>query len=88
MIFRIQYTIVLDCYKYTNKEIKELGKEIVRKRTLQGLSVTRTANSYSSEIKAHKRLYKLGIMKKHTEDADLEENLDTILKIFYFILGL
>lgn len=87
MIFMPKYTIVLDCYKYSDKEIKKLGEEIIRKRKLQGLLVTRTANSYASEIKAHKRLYKLGIAKKRTKDCDCEENMDILLKIFYFILG-
>ena len=88
MIFRPNYTVVLDCDIYTDKQIKKLGEEIVRKRKLQGLLVTRTAKSYASEIKTHKRLYKLGIAKKRTKDCDCEENLDIILKIFYYILGM
>jgi hypothetical protein len=87
MIFRPDYTIVLDCYKYSDKQIKKLGEEIIRKRKLQGLLVTRTANSYASEIKTHKRLYKLGIAKKRTKDCDCEENIDITLKILYYILG-
>ena len=88
MIFRPNYTVILDCYQYSNKQIKKLGKEIYRKRKLQGLLVTRIPYSYSCEIKAHKRLYKLGIARKRTKDCDCEENMDIILKIFYFILGM
>lgn len=88
MIFRPNYTVVLDCYHYTDKQIKKLGEKIVRIRKLQGLIVTRKPYSYASEIKTHKRLYKLGICRKRTKDCDCEEKLDIILKIIYFILGL
>ena len=88
MIFRPRYTVILDCYNYSDKEIKKLGEEIIRKRKLQGLIVTRTPRSYASEIKIHKRLYNLGILRKHTKDCDCEENIDIILKIFYFIMGI
>ena len=81
-------TTVYDCYEYTNKEIDKIGKEIVSKRKLKGYKVTRTAESYSNEIKAHKRAYKLGIMRNHSKDADLEENLSKKLEIVYKVFGI
>lgn len=81
------YTTVYDCYKYTNKEIDKLGLTIFSQRKLKDLPVTRTAKSYSSEIKAHKRAYLIGYKRSHSKDADLEENITKWNEIKYRIFG-
>jgi len=88
IIYKLDCTTVLDCYKLSYKEIDKVGREIFSKRKLKGLPVTRTAQSYANEIRTHKRAYKLGIMKNHSKDADLEENLSKKLEIIYKIFGL
>lgn len=85
--YGLNSTKVVDCYKLSYKEIEKIGREIFAKRKLQGLKVTRDANSYANEIRAHKRAYKLGIMRSHSKDADLEENLNKKLEILYKIVG-
>lgn len=80
-------TTVYDCYKYSSKEIDLLGDVIISERKLRELPVTRTPKSYASEIKAHKRAYKLGIMRSHTKDADLEESISKNKEILYRIIG-
>lgn len=85
--YGLNSTKVVDCYKLSNKEIDKIGREIFAKRKLQGLLVTRDANSYASEIRAHKRAYLIGYKRKRTKDADLEENLNKKLEILYKIFG-
>ena len=80
-------TVVYDCYKLSNKEINDISKEIVKQRKDRKLLLTRTAKSYMSEIKAHKRAYLLGIKKDHSKDADLEENMCKSKEILYKIFG-
>lgn len=86
--FKYKYTVVPNCYKYSYEEINILGRYIYTERKVKGLVVTRTAKSYANEIRAHKRAYKLGIMRSHSKDVDLEENLNKKLEIIYRILGI
>lgn len=81
-------TSILGCYRYTDKEIKELSKNIIEERTKRKLLLTRTAKSYECEIKAHKRLYNLGISKNRTVDADCEEPISKVKDILFRIVGI
>ena len=94
MIFvemKIEYTEnntkIVDSYKYNNKEINHGVKVIISTRRKLGLPVTRTEKSYIAEWKTHNRLYKLGIEKERTKDADLEENINPVRDFLYSIMG-
>jgi len=80
-------TIVYDCYQYDYISINIIGEIIAITRKENNLLVTRTNTSYANEIRAHKRLYKLGLFKSHTKDADLEENIKWYKELFYNIIG-
>lgn len=79
-------TTIYDSYliKNVSKEVKEIIKERMEK----GYETNRTLNSYIRETKAHNRLYKLGLFKKHTKSTDLEENIKLWKEIAYFIIGI
>ena len=87
MNFSETCTTIIDCYKYTNEEIDEISRKIIRERTKRKLTLTRTAKSYACEIKAHKRLYNLGIAKTHTNHADCEEPISKVKDILFRIVG-
>lgn len=80
-------TKVYDGYKYSNNEIEQAVKEIIKTRKELGLPVTRTESSYVSEWKTHNRLYKLGIQKQRTKDVDLEEEINVTRNFLYSIFG-
>ena len=48
----------------------------------------RTLKSWVKEWKAHNRLYKLGLFRKHTKDCDLEENEKWWRLLAYQFLGI
>lgn len=79
-------TTIFDSYlmKNVSKEVKEIIKE----RKEKGYKTNRSLNSYIRETKAHNRLYKLGLFKKHTKNTDLEENIKLWKEIAYFIIGI
>lgn len=79
-------TTIFDSYlmKNVSKEVKE----IIEKRKEKGYKTNRTLNSYIRETKAHNRLYKLGLFRKHTKNTDLEENIKLWKEIAYFIIGI
>lgn len=81
------YTTVYNCYEYNYTAINIIGKIIYRTRKERKLQVTRTDKSYANEIRAHKRLYKLGLFRARTSDADLEENIKWYKELFYNIIG-
>lgn len=78
-------TIIYDSYLLTN--ITGEIKQIIAKRREKGLPVNRSLKSYISETKAHNRLYKLHLFRKHTKNTDLEENIKKWVEIIYFIIG-
>lgn len=80
-------TKIYDSYLYNPYEINEIVGYIMEKRRDYGFILTRSKKSYICEINVHNRLYKLGIKKDHTKDADLEEPINPILEKIYFILG-
>ena len=65
-------TTVYDVHKMSDADIWDAVSKIVLYRSDKGW-ITRTAEQYFREIRGHARLYKLGIMRSHTKDADLEE---------------
>lgn len=76
---------------YDSRFIKDVKKEIqniINKRVDMNLKTTRTLKSYIRETKAHNRLYKFGLFKKHTKNCDLEENIKWWKEIVYFIIGI
>lgn len=75
---------------YNSYLVKDTSKkidEIINKRKEKGLNINRTHRSYVCELKAHNRLYKLGLFKKHTKNCDLEEDIKWWKEIIYFIIG-
>ena len=88
---RLEYhkssTRIWDSYLLKNDELDEVVNEIMESRLLMRYPVTRCHNDYVREIKAHNRLYKMGLFRSHTKDTDLEENIKRYKKIIYSILG-
>lgn len=84
--YKRNLTKIYDSYLMTN--ISSEIKDIIKTRQEKGLKTTRTMRSYIRETKAHNRLYKLGLFKKHTKNTDLEENIKLWKEIVYFIIGL
>ena len=81
-------TIIYNSYELTNHEIKNVVvPNIIYYRLKKYLPVTRTNKSYEREIKAHNRLYKLGLFKSHTKDCDLEEPIKWYYELLYFLIG-
>ena len=78
-------TIIYNSYLMTN--VAKQVEDIINKRVDMNLKTTRTLKSYIREVKAHNRLYKLGLFRKHTRNCDLEEPISMWKEIIYFILG-
>lgn len=78
-------TTIYDSYLLDN--VPSEIKQIIAKRREKGLPVNRTIKSYIAETKAHNRLYKLHLFRKHTKNTDLEENIKKWLETLYFIIG-
>lgn len=87
IIYTGNNTKVIDSYKLNDKEIKEIVENIINERKKKGLKVTRSKESYIREIKAHNRLYKLGLFKSHTKDTDLEENITSSKEKIFMLIG-
>lgn len=73
---------------YSMKNVSKEVKKIIEERKEKKYKTNRTLNSYIRETKAHNRLYKLGLFKKHTKNTDLEENIKLWKEIAYFIIGI
>lgn len=76
------------CNSYLIEDVPNEVRKIIAKREEKGLPVSRSLRSYIAETKAHNRLYKLGLFRKHTKDTDLEEKIKKWLEIIYFIIGM
>jgi hypothetical protein len=85
VIYKKELTKIYDSYLIKN--VSEEVKKIIKERQEQGYKTNRTIESYIRETKAHNRLYKLGLFKKHTKNTDLEENIKLWKEIIYFIIG-
>lgn len=81
-------TKVYDSYLLkNNNDIKKVAWEIYIIRQFKNLLQVRTEESYFYEIKAHNRLYNLGLFRSHTKDTDLEENIKKWKEILFRIIG-
>lgn len=87
---KVKYTKTLTTIYsgYLMKNVSQEVKKIIEKRQEKKLPISRTLKSYIRETKAHIRLYKLGLFRKHTKNCDLEENIKLWKEIIYFIIGL
>ena len=72
IIYTKNNTKIIDSYKYN---VSNVVKTILQERMEKNLPITRSMKSYANEIKAHNRLYRLGIARSHTKDTDCEENI-------------
>lgn len=80
-------TKIYDSYLIPNNELNKVVYKIIKERKAKDLPVTREVKSYVREIKAHNRLYKLGLFRNHTKDTDLEENIAKKNETIYKIIG-
>lgn len=87
IIYTENNTKVVDSYKLTKKEVEAIVYEIELTRLGKHLPQIRSKKSYKCEIKAHNRLYKLGLFRSHTKDTDLEEKIAKWKEIFFYIVG-
>ena len=79
---------ILNSYKIKNEDISTIVETIIQERTKLNYPIYRKNKKYISEIKAHNRLYKLHIARKHTIDTDLEEPIIWYYQLFFDILGI
>jgi len=71
----------------TRKIIREETIRIMNERKSKGYDVSRSINSYAREWRGHNRLYRMGICRDRTKDADLEENTNLFINLVWLILG-
>lgn len=83
IIYTDDNTKVVWCYVLSNDEIDKISHSIEHNRKRNGLLCTRTPRSYAREIKGHKRLYRIGIFKNHTIDADLSEHISCFEELIW-----
>lgn len=81
-------TKIINSHVLSNNEVEKLVTIIFRERKRLGYIITRTKASYIKEIIVHNRLYKLGMFRNRTKDTDIEEPINKILEIMYFIFGI
>ena len=86
IIYTENNTKIYDSYLLTRDEIYDVALEIVKTRIARRLP-RRGIISYIREIKAHNRLYKLGLFRSHTKHTDLEEPIKKWKEIVYKIIG-
>lgn len=81
--------ILKDSYKITKKEIKAaiLAADF-SKRNPELMTDKRSLFSLKMEWATHKALYKLGIQRTRTKDADLDWPQPLSYRISYVVLGL
>lgn len=80
-------TIVYNCNQYSYKQINDIAEDIIKNRHIKNLPINRSKESYAAEIKVHKFLFKLGIEKERTINADLEEDISSFREALYMILN-
>lgn len=91
IIYYKDYTTVTNSYLLDDDDIERVATEIAYSRSCKydwKCDYFRNEEeSYIREIKAHNRLYKLGLWKSHTIDTDLEEDIKPIKAFIYWIIG-
>ena len=83
-------TKITNSYLLTEEEIKKIANQIKFARNVKfdwKCIHLRNEDSYIREIKAHNKLYKLGLFKSHTIDTDLEEKTNRIKECIYWLIG-
>lgn len=79
---------IYDSHKTENrKQIMQILKQIAADN-ISAVTQKRTLKSLADEWIAHTRLYKLGIMRDHTADVDLEYPQNKLHSIVWSILGI
>ena len=81
-------SVIKNCYRYSDEYLRYIVSEIVIKRNDRDLKITRSIRSYLCEAIAHKRMYKLGLFRSKTKDCNLEENINKVIEIMYYIIGI
>jgi hypothetical protein len=90
IIYYKDYTTVTNSYLLDDDDIERVATEIAYSRSCKydwKCDYFRNEESYIREIKAHNRLYRLGLWKSHTINTDLEENIDIIHKVIWWFIG-
>lgn len=90
IIYYEDSTKVTNSYLLDDDDIERVAAEIAYSRSCKfdwRCIYLRNEKSYIKEIKAHNRLYNLGLFKSHTQDCDLEEDQKLIYKIIYELIG-
>ena len=83
-------TKVTNSYLLDNDEVERVAIEIHFSRSSKydwKCICLRTEKSYMQEIKAHNRLFSLGLWRTHTIDTDLEEDITFLKELIYSIIG-
>ena len=82
------YSKIINSYLISTKnDYKELIDILITSRKSLNYAISRSNKSYECEVRAHNRLYKLGLFKSHTKDTDLEENIKWYLDLLFRIIG-
>jgi hypothetical protein len=90
IIYYEKYTKITNSYLLNDEEIEKVASEIEYTRHSKidwRCNHIRKADGYITEIKAHNKLYKMGIFKSHTIDTDLEEDQNFVYKLIYWLIG-
>lgn len=90
IIYYEDSTKVTNSYLLDDDDIERVATEIAYSRSCKydwRCEYLRNETSYMHEIKAHNRLYNLGLFKSHTIDCDLEENQNMLLRFIYWLIG-
>ena len=90
IIYYKDSTKVTNSYLLDDDEVERVAIEIAFSRSTKydwRCIYLRNEKSYMQEIRAHNRLYNLGLWVSHTIDTDLNEEMTTFEKIAWFILG-
>ena len=88
IIYTEKNTKIIDSYKLKWYQINDIAIEVLKTRRDRKLPITRSITSYAREIKAHNRLYKLGLFRSHTKDCDCEEKQSKFKELIYTILSI
>lgn len=90
IIYYEDYTKVTNSYLLDDEDVERVATEIAYSRSCKydwKCDYFRNEESYIREIKAHNRLYKLGLFKSHTKDVDMEEPIKWYYEIIYWLIG-
>lgn len=79
-----EYVTIFNSYKVDGKRMRGILEGF---RASTGYESKRSVGSWIREWRTHNFLYKLGLFREHTKNCDLEENVNLLFRIIYFILG-